>query len=250
MTAIEDDAGDELDTADWEKGPEEIVGSGVIELPSEEKPLFDLPEWIEPDVAAAASAAFTALVRSSEEGSLIDRDLLIRILTNPSMVEKLLSEYRTPGDQLPSLTIAHLPTKELDQLPVQLGHANFPTTTVNYTPPLPITGSQLARDKSYFQMLIQQHGGDGYDEMGARNGPFERNQGHVYKGLGGSNAVVEQGNPKAKIPKICAFFNSPRGCRNGVHCLFIHDSSLPQRNNDQEQSRKKIRLDNNMIKRA
>ena len=55
----------------------------------------------EPDVLAAASAAFTAIMSSSEEGSLIDRDLLIKILSNPVVVEKLASEYGVPKQNLP-----------------------------------------------------------------------------------------------------------------------------------------------------
>ena len=69
----------------------------------------------EPDVLAAASAAFTAIMRSSEEGSLIDRDLLIKILSNPVMVEKLASEYGVPKQNLPmppAVTAAAAPSHQ------------------------------------------------------------------------------------------------------------------------------------------
>ncbi|ONK68019.1 uncharacterized protein A4U43_C05F6340 [Asparagus officinalis] len=55
----------------------------------------------EPDVFAAASAAFTAIMKSSEEGSLIDHELLINILSDPVMVKRLASEY---GDSQPQQT--------------------------------------------------------------------------------------------------------------------------------------------------
>lgn len=48
---------------------------------------------IEPDVAAAAAAAFVAIMRSNEEGSMIDQDLLIKILSNPQIIETLISQH-------------------------------------------------------------------------------------------------------------------------------------------------------------
>eukprot|EP01018_Ginkgo_biloba_P002810 Gb_37724 [translate_table: standard] len=47
-----------------------------------------------PDVAAAAAAAFMAIMRSNEEGSMIDQDLLIKILSNPQIIEALTSQHR------------------------------------------------------------------------------------------------------------------------------------------------------------
>jgi len=48
---------------------------------------------IEPDVAAAAAAAFVAIMRTNEEGSMIDQDLLIKILSNPQIIETLISQH-------------------------------------------------------------------------------------------------------------------------------------------------------------
>ena len=48
---------------------------------------------IEPDVAAAAAAAFVEIMRSNEEGSMIDQDLLIKILSNPQIIETLISQH-------------------------------------------------------------------------------------------------------------------------------------------------------------
>ncbi|TQD80940.1 hypothetical protein C1H46_033510 [Malus baccata] len=44
------------------------------------------------DVTAAASVALTAIVKSTEKGSLIDTDLLIKILNDPKMIQKLINE--------------------------------------------------------------------------------------------------------------------------------------------------------------
>ncbi|KAJ6826373.1 zinc finger CCCH domain-containing protein 30 [Iris pallida] len=50
----------------------------------------------EPDILAAASAVFTAIMKTCEEGSLVDRDLLVKILSNPVMIERLATEYGGP----------------------------------------------------------------------------------------------------------------------------------------------------------
>lgn len=287
MTAIEDDPTDELDQQaaldtsmfvqqhsevnervmmdipPLPKRPAETAESGVSAMPNGRKPVFAFPPGVEPDVVAAASAAFTALMRSSEEGSLIDRDLLIKILSNPSLIEKLLAEYGAPRQQAPAMIPAAarpaLPTPEVNPPPKpQIGHAHSQGAAApapkNPPPPLstevalanpPVRGPPM-RDMSYFKTLIQQHGGDGYEVMDPGYAPFDRHQNYLYKGTGGSN--VEQGNqsmahrdPKPRMPKPCVYFNSPRGCRNGASCLYIHDGSLPQRND--RQSRKKIKLD-------
>ncbi|ERN14448.1 hypothetical protein AMTR_s00185p00034770 [Amborella trichopoda] len=68
--------------------------SSGIKLSSDGKPIsMSGTRGTEPDVAAAASAAFTAILKSKEEGSLIDPDLLIRILSNPKLIEKFLTEH-------------------------------------------------------------------------------------------------------------------------------------------------------------
>ncbi|XWS33843.1 hypothetical protein CRYUN_Cryun22dG0117800 [Craigia yunnanensis] len=48
------------------------------------------------DVIVAASAALTAVLKSKEQGSLIDTDLLVKILSDPKMVEKLIHHHGYP----------------------------------------------------------------------------------------------------------------------------------------------------------
>lgn len=57
------------------------------------------------DVAAATAAAITALT-SGQQGNLIDQDLLIKILSDPSLIEKLLPENRKPNPKPPQPTTA------------------------------------------------------------------------------------------------------------------------------------------------
>ncbi|XP_077231278.1 zinc finger CCCH domain-containing protein 6-like isoform X2 [Tasmannia lanceolata] len=75
--------------------------------PLSEKASVGILPSVEPDVIAAASAAFTAIMRSTEQGSLIDRDLLIKILANPTMIEQLVSEHIMPTN--PQITPKPMP---------------------------------------------------------------------------------------------------------------------------------------------
>lgn len=66
-----------------------------IQLPSEkcssQLPLGKLPD-LGVDVVAATSAALAAITKSNEKGSLIDTDLLIKILRDPKMIERLMND--------------------------------------------------------------------------------------------------------------------------------------------------------------
>lgn len=55
------------------------------------------PGGSEADVIAAASAALTAIMKTQEQGSMIDTDLLIKILNDPKIIEGLMSNKETPA---------------------------------------------------------------------------------------------------------------------------------------------------------
>ncbi|XAR73790.1 hypothetical protein NMG60_11007878 [Bertholletia excelsa] len=61
------------------------------------KPACEMLSGSQADVVAAATVAFTAIMKSKELGSLIDTDLLIKLLNDPKMIEKLMNEQRTPA---------------------------------------------------------------------------------------------------------------------------------------------------------
>jgi len=50
----------------------------------------------EPDItaAAAAAAAFDAIAKSNEKGNMIDHDMVLKILSNPQIIEALTSQHR------------------------------------------------------------------------------------------------------------------------------------------------------------
>uniref|UniRef100_A0A5B6ZVB5 Putative zinc finger CCCH domain-containing protein 6-like n=1 Tax=Davidia involucrata TaxID=16924 RepID=A0A5B6ZVB5_DAVIN len=74
-----------------------------------ETPALGMLPGLEADVvvAAAATAALTALLKSKEQGSLIDTDLLIKFLSDPKMIEKLINENK-PAANTETLPISGL----------------------------------------------------------------------------------------------------------------------------------------------
>ncbi|KAL2612976.1 hypothetical protein R1flu_024668 [Riccia fluitans] len=53
---------------------------------------FASQSGVEPDIAAAAAAAYAALAKSKEVGSMIDNNLLIQLLKDPSLMQSLTSK--------------------------------------------------------------------------------------------------------------------------------------------------------------
>lgn len=174
----------------------------------------------EPDVAAAAKVALTAIIKSSEEGSLIDHDLLIKLLSEPSMLNRLLSNYNVPKQtEVPSL-----PTPTLCNRTVTSEALNrdspLPTN-------LPIRSSSVeavprVKDASYYKSLVQLHGGDRQKTASAvenvKNRDFE-----------------------GRVQKPCIYFNTEKGCRYGESCFFSHDVGLAKRYSGRHG--KRIKLD-------
>lgn len=242
-------------------------------LPGEKPAVGSLP-GAEPDVVAAAAAAFTAIMKSSEEGSLIDRDLLIKILSNPSMMEKLVAEYGVPKQ-------AQLPTGPASAPPslpaISTGSASLPPPRINITAPhpqinpqtypmpnvvLPLSlnrqpspvpplrsnfssGAPPVKDINYYKSLIQQHGEEKQETLD-RNPVQHASYNSNFVGANGLNVVrhssMHQKDAKLKFPKPCAYFNTPKGCRHGASCLYQHDSSISQRA-EQPKGSKRIKLD-------
>lgn len=64
---------------------------GLQQLASDQPVLGNLFD-LNADVTAAASAALTAIMKSTEKGSLVDTGLLIKILSDPKMIQKLSNE--------------------------------------------------------------------------------------------------------------------------------------------------------------
>ncbi|KAL9358096.1 hypothetical protein Peur_051349 [Populus x canadensis] len=284
ITPIEDeDAAEEpSDVMGPSMGPmssqAQLLASGVPSSQSSipsipyEKPTAGLLTGVEPGAVAAASAAFAA-VKSNEQGSLIDHDLLIKILSNPKLVEKLVTDYGAVANaqnipkpplsdpQPPHLTLpnpAHIQIKRAESI-TQASLTATPSgsfyTQPNGTgmgvlssarvlppgvPSSPSIGATQAKDMSYYKNLIQQHGGDRQETPQQFGGRYNHQ-------IGTSQDLVNSKSreSKHKIMKPCIYFNTPRGCRNGANCAYQHDSSSQKKGSSiaEVQSAKRMKMD-------
>lgn len=245
--------------------------------PVNEKPAAGMLPGVEPDTVATASAAFAAINKSNEHGSLIDRDLLIKILSNPKLIEKLLTDSGASNAQnIPNPAASFVPLSDppsvtlTDASHMQMcrTESNTPSSLAGtssgpfYTQPngvglgihpnvrvpppgvpassAPSIGAPQAKDVNYYKNLIQQHGGD-RQETPQQFGSRYNHQ------LGTNQELV---NPKSrdskpKIMKPCIYFKSPRGCRNGANCAYQHDASSQQKGSSisEVQTAKRMKLD-------
>eukprot|EP00257_Ricinus_communis_P017683 XP_015576185.1 zinc finger CCCH domain-containing protein 6 [Ricinus communis] len=234
---------------------------------------------VEPDVVAAASAAFAAVNKSNEQGSLIDHDLLIKILNNPKLIEKLVQDYgaASNGQNVPKPAPSFVPLSDPPPPPPPVSlsdpsYMHMNRTEMNTTssfaatssgpfyaqpngagpgylpnaqvPPPAVPASSVGvpqvKDMNYYKNLIQQHGGE------RQEAPHQ--YGNRYSQLAGTNQELV--NPKSrelkpKIMKPCIYFNSSRGCRHGANCAYQHDPSFQQRSSaiSEVQSAKRMKVD-------
>ncbi|XP_031474411.1 zinc finger CCCH domain-containing protein 6-like [Nymphaea colorata] len=220
---------------------------------------------VEPDVAvaaSAASAAFTAIMKSNEEGSLIDQDLLIKILSNPALLEKLVTQYgvtspmiaglapaaksMTPSVSKPQLTsTAQLAPPSLVNRPdVTRPLASQPTehhypklnpmpTMPNLRQPSPVVPVNQVRlnpsvppvkDVNYYKSLIQQHGNDKPSALEPDPAAYVKH--HNQPLVPGNPDVMQKPRDgRMKIGKPCVYHNSPKGCWHGSNCVYLHDDA-------------------------
>lgn len=76
-------------------GPMNIPTSSAPAAPASEKSAPGISH-VGADVIAAASTALAAIMKSNQQGSLIDTDLLIKILSDPKMIQNLISDHPPP----------------------------------------------------------------------------------------------------------------------------------------------------------
>ncbi|KAF8053097.1 hypothetical protein N665_1463s0002 [Sinapis alba] len=231
--------------------------------------------------ASEIMAALSALSNSKEQGSsMIDPDLLMKILSNRKMVENLVANcgsagsvssnasslYSSSTHEANGVATTTTPACSNGQYNPQPAVAHIPPPMV-YPPPAPSDQSNYgappppARDASYYKSLIQQHGEERQEAL-----PVQQHLGGYRYSLrpgGGPNPEMVNSNnknnnnqrprdSKPKIMKPCMYFNTSRGCRNGANCLFQHDATAYQprninnrniNNNPEMQSSKRMRFD-------
>ncbi|KAL9673649.1 hypothetical protein QQ045_029910 [Rhodiola kirilowii] len=210
---------------------------------------------VEPGVLAAASAAYTAIMETNERGNLIDPELLVQILSDRNLVEKLANGYgandlQASQQKCPPLNLSNQPSAQSSwpksstpAVPVSSHNGPFYSQPNNvFHPPVqgPHSNNVLqphvhrphsapmppSRDFNYYKSLIQQHGEDRQEvaqQFGPRpNSKYGMNQDHP------RNNSQHRDSSKPKTMRSCMFFNTPRGCKNGANCSFQHDTSFQQ----------------------
>ncbi|KAK3017918.1 hypothetical protein RJ639_004007 [Escallonia herrerae] len=88
-----------------------------LKSPANGNPAVEKVPGIEGDVVAAAAAVLTAILKSNERGSMVDTDLLIQILSDPKMVEKLISGEAAAANTRTEQVSAPKPEAPLARLP-------------------------------------------------------------------------------------------------------------------------------------
>lgn len=260
--------------------------SSALATPTNEKPALGSLPSIGADAVAAASTALAALLKSREQGSLIDTDLLINILSDPKMIEKLINDHQSlvntvsapanmvsapSGTAYESKLVTPIIHTSFSKPAIQsLGNGNLYQVLNAVRPPQPETGlkrvipsatlscpepnlvlltkpangnhytvpnqvraaytapkstptfmeAQAVKDANYYKNLIRQHGGEKQETQEPR---IAQNGNH-FKDL---KLVqnIKPGEVKPKSKKRCMYFNSPKGCRNGLSCPYQHDVS-------------------------
>ncbi|KAL0366050.1 UNVERIFIED_CONTAM: Zinc finger CCCH domain-containing protein 6 [Sesamum radiatum] len=260
---------------------------------------------MEPGILAAAQAALSSIISNSsnsERGSLIDSDLLIKILSDPETIGQLVPSHSasSSGQNGPASSMQSTPSQSFQSMPnsgVQEVAQNMPSTSTRYMPnsrslrqssfdPVNIRRDPLAahssangpsyppqtragsipdlrpsipnvisapapspspraipvtKDINYYKSLVQQHGGERRDTL-----PQFAHQSNQSMGTSREPSnFIKPRESKPRITKPCLFFNSSRGCRNGVNCAYQHDTSSQHRVNGipEVHGAKRVKLD-------
>ncbi|KAI3816360.1 hypothetical protein L1987_16053 [Smallanthus sonchifolius] len=231
---------------------------------------------VEPDVVTAAYSALNAAMSNTAQGNLIDPNLLIKILSDPSIIEKLVSTHGPstssqqvsqpphvpttlpPAMSLPDPPIpahtrpTHLPFSTPSSSgthyppPSRVGpvsvhvpvpvHAPVPVSVPNLQPPPPPLPEVNPPGKKDINYYKSLIQQHGGEKPETVNNSNNNNN---------NNNNLKTRDMKPKSMKPCIYFNSARGCRHGANCVFQHDSSSSQRVNSMQeaQSAKRMKMD-------
>ncbi|XP_076940502.1 zinc finger CCCH domain-containing protein 6-like [Bidens hawaiensis] len=222
---------------------------------------------VEPDVVAALSAAMSG----TAPGSLIDQSLLIKLLSDPGLIEKLVSTHAPSassqqisqlGQQIsqpPPVPATFSPPISLPDppLPVHTRPTHHPFSTpsssgTHYPPPSRVGPVPVPVHVSVPAPVSAPNLQPPQPPLAEVN-PLGKKDLNYYKSLiqqhGGDKPGVNNNNNnnqktrdvKQKSMKACIYFNSAQGCRHGANCVFQHERA---NNSLQEtQSAKRMKMD-------
>ncbi|XP_071685859.1 zinc finger CCCH domain-containing protein 6-like [Rutidosis leptorrhynchoides] len=226
---------------------------------------------VEPDVVSAAYSALNTAMSNTTQGNLIDPNLLIKLLSDPSLLEKLVSTHAPstssqqsqspqppPMPKLPPAVSLAEPPLPVHPRPTQLSFS-APSSSSNthyqlqsragpvHVPvPLPVSVSISASNLQSHPLppVEVNPNASAKKDINYYKSLIQQHGGEkpetVNNNNNNSNNVQKTRDMKPKIMKPCIYFNSARGCRNGANCVFQHErvSSLPE-----AQSAKRMKMD-------
>ncbi|XAR61680.1 hypothetical protein NMG60_11016168 [Bertholletia excelsa] len=168
----------------------------------------------------------------NSKGILIDQDLLMKILCNSEVIEKLVADHKVADS--PQIMSVPTPRGVISSKlpPVRISQAEtssplFAASTSGPFYPLPnkivpiansLPPPARAKDINYYKELIQLHGEERQEKL------LEFSESHHHQ-LGAKQEEVYNPRPRvsrSKVMKPCIYFNSWRGCRLGADCLYQH----------------------------
>ncbi|XP_075517052.1 zinc finger CCCH domain-containing protein 6-like isoform X3 [Primulina tabacum] len=199
---------------------------------------------VEPDTVLAAQVALSLITSKSYQGNLIDRELLIKILSDPKMTMPAIGVHTISSTSMPNLmslpknlfnpvSIAVnrrdpepiTPSKSTSNLPLYPPCRN-PRPSVPDVTPVPSPEVPKVKDINYYKSLIQQHGEERMEILPR----YSHQTNEVQLGISQERSkIAKSRDSKQKMMKPCIFFNSSRGCRNGVNCAYQHGSAAQQK---------------------
>ncbi|OMO84656.1 hypothetical protein COLO4_21931 [Corchorus olitorius] len=119
----------------------------------------------------------------------------------------------------------------VSMMPIQTNFVQEVQAPINFTPvqlnagqAVAATNANPVKDVNYFKNLIREHGREKPEAKG-----HNISQTGTHFNLTENLKLVQNLNPmamNAKFRKPCMYFNSPRGCRNGSNCTFLHEKSF------------------------
>ncbi|KAL5778169.1 hypothetical protein ACOSP7_011095 [Xanthoceras sorbifolium] len=240
----------------------------VSHPPVNESPASGAVLGVDPNVVAAASAALSEMSKSNGNGNLIDHDLLIKILSNPKLIEKLVTDHGSASStqNLPQPTFPVVPPSSDHPPSVPLSHpsplrvnmmetsspsmaatsngAFYPQPNavgVGHHPnawgkPPGVVPASSSPSPSYgvSQAKDLNYYKNLIQQHGGERQETPQQFGGRYSHQPGMNQESVNNNPKSRdskprIMKPCIYFNSSRGCRHGANCSYQHDPSAQQR---------------------
>lgn len=189
-------------------------------------------------VTASITTVLSTILKSIEEGTVIDVDFLFKIANDPIMIEKIMEEYSTvttTGMNTPSRTASArkssapsnspmIVASEMSEIPSSSLLASVHDNHVTATALVPLSASVSAhtaalhvhmpvKDVNYHKNLVRKYDGMSQPDM--------QNHNHLqyYK----RPRVRNPNEVRRKIQKSSKYYKTSRGCHRGSKCRYVHD---------------------------